>query len=87
MIDVQRDIADCDINRVQHRKEQNSEVLGIREPGQLERPAHIEEHAPQTPTGRMYTRQQVRKRELGLPVSSCCMKINYNYWGLQVPSP
>lgn len=62
--DVQRDIADRDINRVQHGEEQNSEVLGIRESRQLERPAHIEEHTPQTPAGRMNARQQVREWEL-----------------------
>lgn len=85
--DVQGNIADCDINRVQHREEQNSKVLRIRKSGQLERPAHIEEHAPQTPAGRMYTRQQVWEWELGLAVSSSSYKSLRGGGFAGIPSP
>lgn len=61
---IQRDIADRDINSVKHREQEDSQVLGVGESRQLERTAHVEEHAPQTAAQCMYTRQQVRKREL-----------------------
>lgn len=71
---AQRDIADGDINRIQPREEQNRQALGIRESRQLERPAHVEEHAPQTPAGGMDARQQVGEGELDPAVSGGCLQ-------------